>query len=95
MNVYGDDIGAHEPAREVDQDELEIERYRALTLTAEHKKDLDPLKWWENNKTSYPRLYLTAIALLPTPATSVPAECVFSLAGNIVRKKVTIDIRKC
>ena len=42
---------------------------------------------WESKKNTYPTLYKTAKALLSIPATSVPSERVFSLAGFIVRKR--------
>ena len=45
------------------------------------------MDWWEQNKLNYPTLYKTSKALLSIPATSVPAERVFSLAGFIVRKR--------
>ena len=45
------------------------------------------MEWWEKNKLNYPTLYKTAKVLLSIPATSVPAERVFSLAGFICRKR--------
>ncbi|MBN3302803.1 ZBED4 protein, partial [Amia calva] len=43
-----------------------------------------PLKWWRENGSQYPLLSPIAKAYLSIPATSVPSECVFSTAGNIV-----------
>lgn len=45
-----------------------------------------PLAWWKNNKERYPRLARAAKRLLCIPATSTPAERIFSKAGFIVNK---------
>ena len=45
------------------------------------------MKFWRDNKSSYPLLYQVAKKYLHIPATSVPSERIFSLAGFIVRKK--------
>ena len=48
----------------------------------------NPLEWWENTgKTLFPSLYITAIKYLIIPATSVPSERIFSVAGSILTKK--------
>ena len=46
-----------------------------------------PLKWWKENETRFPALLKQATKYLGVPATSVPAERVFSAAGNIVNQK--------
>ena len=54
----------------------------------------DPMKFWRDNKSSFPLLYQVAKKYLHIPATSVPSERIFSLAGFIVRKKRTKLLEK-
>lgn len=49
--------------------------------------DLTILQWWKKNEISYPGLSVLAKKYLAIPASSVPAERVFSLAGHLVNKK--------
>lgn len=61
-----------------------VRRYRAEpTITAESC----PLEWWSKHAGSHSRLASYAQKYLATPATSVPCERLFSLAGHIVQKK--------
>jgi len=46
-----------------------------------------PLKWWSLNHSNYPSVWKLAERILAMPATSAPAEPVFSSAANIVNKK--------
>lgn len=46
-----------------------------------------PLQWWSHHAGVYPKLSALARKYLASPATSVPCERLFSLAGNIVEKK--------
>jgi len=59
----------------------EVKRYRDATVTVDEKKE-SPLVWWKNNITRYPILRL-AKKYLAIPATSVPSERAFSIAGHI------------
>ena len=70
----------------------EFRAYQRVTVNAEDKLDKyadDPMKFWTDNKSRFPLLYQVARRYLQIPATSVPSERVFSLAGFIVRKKRT------
>ncbi|RYA73269.1 hypothetical protein DD595_25200, partial [Enterobacter cloacae complex sp. 4DZ3-17B2] len=49
-------------------------------------RDCNILKWWKENQQKYPTLALMARDILGTPATSVPAERLFSKASLIIRK---------
>ena len=48
--------------------------------------DGNPLEWWRKNEERFPRLSKIARKLMCVPATSVPAERVFSTSGMIVNK---------
>lgn len=63
----------------------EVERYfteAPLPLTCKN-----PLTWWEMRTTQYIHLSSLAKKILCIPATSVPSERVFSVAGNIINEK--------
>ena len=51
-----------------------------------HKFDINSslLGYWEQNRSSYPRLYRLAIRLLSIPATNLSSERYFSTAGLIL-----------
>ena len=67
--------------------EIEIELKKLKSLPNLSRKE-NPLEWWENTgKTLFPSLYITAIKYLIIPATSVPSERIFSVAGSILTKK--------
>lgn len=50
-------------------------------------KKSDPLSWWRENEGRFPTLSNVARSLLCIPATSTPAERIFSAAGNICSQK--------
>lgn len=50
-------------------------------------KKEDPLSWWSENEGRFPTLSNLARSLLCIPATSTPAERIFSAAGNICSQK--------
>ncbi|KDR66669.1 hypothetical protein GALMADRAFT_1141875 [Galerina marginata CBS 339.88] len=52
----------------------ELERY----LNTDIEDVTDPIRWWYERKTTYPRLHRMALDYLTIPATSVDVERVFS-----------------
>ena len=54
----------------------------------------NPLKWWKDHQTAYPILSKLARKVLCIPATSAPAERLFSVTGVILyqrRARITDD----
>ena len=56
-------------------------------MSKQDKENCNVLQWWKHNKTSFPCLFKAAQCLLHIPATSVPSEHIFSLAGYVVRDR--------
>lgn len=86
-----DDVvcGKEEPSKYMPCEicEREVDRY----LQEEHQisQGADPLKWWAGKECMYPNISQIAKFILSIPASSVPSERIFSLAGLIVSKKRT------
>jgi hypothetical protein len=64
-------------------------------LEEDQGKSFDLLRWWINNRSRYPRLFLLAEKFLVVPATSASVERQFSRAGRIksVRRQ-SLDLLK-
>nr|XP_047126356.1 E3 SUMO-protein ligase ZBED1-like [Hydra vulgaris] len=79
-------VASSESDSEQEKDSIEnnVRRYKAEpTISTE----ACPLQWWSKHAGSHNRLASIAQKYLATPATSVPCERLFSLAGHIVQKK--------
>ncbi|XP_077367138.1 E3 SUMO-protein ligase ZBED1-like [Festucalex cinctus] len=61
-----------------------LKLYRSETTIGESDC---PLHWWASRAATHPELSVLARKYLSSPATSVPCERLFSLAGHIVTKK--------
>lgn len=61
----------------------EIQKY----ICIEANPTDNPTKWWKTYHAQLPLLSLMARKYLCIPATSVPSERAFSVAGNIVNSK--------
>ena len=59
-----------------------FERYNAKPVSKE-----DPLVWWKARELLYHSIAKLAKKYLAIPASSVPSEHVFSLAGHVVNKR--------
>ena len=85
--IFDSKVSKQQKNRNSNKSEMEIELKKFKALPNLPRSD-DPLKWWElSGKTLFPKLYNTAIKYLIIPATSVPAERVFSKAGSVLTKK--------
>lgn len=51
------------------------------------KRDKDPLAWWEDKKTVYPKLFQIVQKRLCVPASSAPCERVFSKTGQLLTER--------
>jgi hypothetical protein len=69
--------------------ETEISEFEQYFCSPAISLDEDPLQWWSTHETSFPILSQLARKYLAIPATSTPAERLFSDAGNIITKKRT------
>ncbi|XP_038129201.1 E3 SUMO-protein ligase ZBED1-like [Cyprinodon tularosa] len=77
-------------ASDTDSDDDMVEPSRALkNYKAEPTISMEecPLQWWKTHAGAHQQLSVVARKYLAAPATSVPCERLFSLAGNIVQKK--------
>ena len=60
---------------------IELKRY----LEEPHiSRDQDPLAWWRDHATLFPKLKELAQKYLCTPASSAPSERLFSKAGELI-----------
>ena len=87
---YEDDIvvgGDTPPLLESESIKAEIRLYKKLTMLKADKDKCNVLEWWKKNRAKFPYLFQAAQACLHIPATSVPAERIFSLAGYVVRSR--------
>ncbi|XP_074549889.1 E3 SUMO-protein ligase ZBED1-like [Halichoeres trimaculatus] len=61
-----------------------VERYKVEPNASE---DQCPLKWWSEHSACYGKMANIARKYLGTPASTVPCERLFSLAGHIVQRR--------
>ena len=56
-------------------------------MKATEKKKVNPLEWWSENEHIFPVVARLARRFLCIPATTIPAERVFSTMGNVLTIK--------
>ena len=52
-------------------------------------ENIQVFDWWKIHKKNFPHLFKVFQKYIHIPATSVPSERMFSLAGNIITEKRT------
>ena len=72
------------PTREVIEKELNLYVLLPVATARPGQKEMEPLKWWQENEQNFPLVAKLARKYLCVPATSSPSERVFSTSGNIV-----------
>ena len=82
----------------VDTIRNEINIYKGLSMSKNDKEQCNVLQWWKENKRTLPYMFKAAQSYLHIPATSVPSERIFSLAGYVVRdrrsKMLAVNVNK-
>ncbi|XP_055065255.2 E3 SUMO-protein ligase ZBED1-like [Misgurnus anguillicaudatus] len=77
-------IGSDSESDEEKPEDSTVERYKVKPSAS---LDECPLKWWSEHTAVYGKMAHIARKYLGTPATTVPCERLFSLAGHIVQKR--------
>lgn len=74
-------------SREQTWDRKVDSQYDAFVLEEPLPSDADPLEWWRQNYSRFDSLVPAVKQLFCIPASSAPAESIFSTSGHVVRKK--------
>ena len=69
------------------ESKIEREMSNYITIEIDPSTVGNPLVWWRDNQKHYPRLAQLTRKFLCIPATSVPSERAFSVAGHVVNEK--------
>lgn len=82
-DIFGDVFicGSEPPKSPTDLAQLQMVQYKEIPSIGLGE---NPLVWWRTNEHKFPMLARVAKMLLCIPGTSVPAERVFSAAGDIL-----------
>jgi hypothetical protein len=77
-------VWTHKRKRPGGEKGSELERYLAMPTV---DTDVDVLEWWKQHARAFPGLARIARDYLAIPATSAPAERVFSRGADLITKK--------
>ena len=69
-------------------------RVKAYLAEKPIARSKEPLKWWAINADGFPELAVLAREIFTVPATSAPAERVFSTSGLVVDQKTSINVSR-
>ena len=72
---------------DTERKKVEVEREMNNYLSLDTSVLGNPLIWWRENQKHFPQLAKLAKKYLCVPATSVPSERAFSMAGHVVNEK--------
>ena len=70
-----------------DEDHIEDEYQRYLKEAEINFRKDDPMEWWRKHEVHFPHVAKLARKYLSIPASTAPAERVFSTAKNVLQKK--------
>ena len=87
VNSKSQDEGAPLSDSERIKAEVEREMNNYIAIEVDPSTVGNPLVWWKDNQEHYPRLARLARKFFCIPATSVPSERAFSVAGHVVNEK--------
>ena len=82
MAIFDQQVAQASTKRSISS-ELTIEMQQYLRINNLERKQ-DPLEWWKRNCHLYPHISRLAKKYHSLPGTSVPAERIFSKAGQLV-----------
>ena len=86
MDWIDDIVQPLEPEESADSKREQINR-ELLHYISEPSTKRNSLKWWKRMEPVFPNLALLARKYLCVPASSVPCERIFSLAGHLVSRR--------
>ena len=88
VNIFDsqDDVDIDCPDESL-QEIIKLEYFRYKKMEIKNAENLQVLDWWKIHKKNFPHLFKVCQKYIHIPATSVPSERMFSLAGNIITEK--------
>ena len=82
--LYHGTLSAAHRARKKRKTASELDRYTEFSPTREEEQIVNPLAWWQGQKSNYPILYRMAMDIFSIPAMSSEIERKFSSADDTI-----------